>query len=156
LLDRVRDRFARRASVIRRQIDIEAPSELELVADPLRLEQAVGNLVENALRHGAGEITLVAEDRGEQVRLHVRDHGPGFSWTFLPQAFQRFSRADSGRAAGGAGLGLAIVLAIAQAHGGSCGAGNREDGGADVWIELPMGSWSSHQAAVDKGVSLRQ
>jgi signal transduction histidine kinase len=66
----------------------------------------------------------------------VRDEGSGFAAEFLPRAFQRFSRAEESRSGGGAGLGLAIVHAIAQAHGGEAEAANRE-GGADVWITLP-------------------
>ena len=59
---------------------------------------------------------------------------------FIGQAFERFARADHARSRGGAGLGLAIVAAIADAHGGSAGARNVPGGGADVWITLPVGS----------------
>ena len=149
LLDRVRVRFAARVRLAGRDISVDAPDGLRLVADPLRLEQALANLVENALRHGAGEIELAAHGAGGEARLHVRDRGPGFPPGFAPRAFQRFSRGDGARTAGGAGLGLAIVLAIAEAHGRGCGAESREGGGADVWIELPAGSSSSHPAPVD-------
>ena len=65
--------------------------------------------------------------------------GPGFPADFLPHAFERFRRPDSGRARsdGGAGLGLAIVSAIARAHGGRALAGQRPGGGAVVTLELP-------------------
>jgi hypothetical protein len=71
--------------------------------------------------------------------IAVRDQGPGFPPEFLPHAFERFSRADTGRArsGGGTGLGLAIVASIAQAHGGGAYAENRPTGGARVRIELP-------------------
>jgi signal transduction histidine kinase len=69
--------------------------------------------------------------------LHVTDAGPGFPAGFLERAFDRFSRADEARTTGGSGLGLSIVALIAQAHGGSVGAANRVDGGADVWLVLP-------------------
>ena len=72
----------------------------------------------------------------EAIELHVSDAGPGFPPDFLPHAFERFRRADAARAEGGAGLGLAIVDAIAQAHGGHAQARNDPQGGADVWIEL--------------------
>ena len=86
--------------------------------DRLRLEQALGNLVDNALRHGAGPVTLGAEPENGELVLRVSDEGDGFPPEFLPHAFERFSRADEARPRGGAGLGLAIVDAVARAHGG--------------------------------------
>ena len=152
LLDRMRDRFAGRAAAADRQITVDGPPDLQLVADPLRLEQALGNLLENALRYGAGDMEIEVERREAKIRVHVRDRGPGFPPAFLPDAFQRFSRGDAGRTGGGAGLGLAIVAAIAHAHGGECGAGNRDGGGADVWLSVPVGSSSSHRRSVDTAV----
>ena len=128
LLERVRDRHAPDASV-------EAADGLVLRADPLRLEQALGNLLDNAQRHGGPAIELAAEERNGCVRFHVRDDGPGIPDDLAP--FERFTRGDAARSRGGAGLGLAIVAAIARAHGGNAGAASRPGGGADVWIELP-------------------
>jgi two-component system OmpR family sensor kinase len=112
--------------------------ELELEADPRRLEQALGNMVENALNHGAGPVRIGARAHAGQVELHVRDSGPGFPPGFLGRAFERFARADGGRGTGGTGLGLAIVAAIAAGHGGSAHAANRSGSGADVWIAIPL------------------
>jgi two-component system, OmpR family, sensor kinase len=70
------------------------------------------------------------------VELHVIDDGPGFPAAFLPHAWERFARADAARTAEGAGLGLAIVRAIAEAHGGQAQARNAVPRGADVWITL--------------------
>ncbi len=70
------------------------------------------------------------------IELAVRDHGPGFPPEFAGQAFERFTRADTGRSSGGAGLGLAIVEAIATAHGGSASVRNLDGGGAEVAIGL--------------------
>jgi signal transduction histidine kinase len=109
----------------------------DYLADQLRVDQALMNLVENAMRHGEGEVVLSAEARDGAVELHVRDEGPGFPADLLPSAFERFTRGDPARTRGGAGLGLSIVAAIAAAHGGSASALNRPDGGADVWIALP-------------------
>jgi signal transduction histidine kinase len=137
VLEVVRERFARRARDRQASLTVSAPDRLGLVADPLRLEQAVGNLVDNALRHGGRRIELEAAVRGGLVELHVRDDGPGFPQDFIDTAFERFTRADSARGRGGTGLGLAIVAAIAHAHGGQVGATNRPEGGADVWLALP-------------------
>ena len=106
-------------------------------ADRLRAEQALANLVDNALRYGEGTVDLRAEAAGDGVRLHVLDRGPGFDPTLNGRAFERFTRGDSARSRGGTGLGLAIVDAIAHSHHGSAGAATRDGGGADVWIELP-------------------
>jgi heavy metal sensor kinase len=136
LLDSVSHRFSRRAA--EHDIVIDAPPDLELDADRLRLEQAVGNLIDNALRHGGGTIALAARVTDDSVELHIRDDGPGFPPQFLERAFERFTRADVARRRGGAGLGLAIVRAIADAHGGRARARNRPEGGADVWLDVPM------------------
>ena len=105
-------------------------------ADPARLEQALANLVDNALSYGDGTVELSASQHNGTVEIHVRDEGPGFPPAFLPRAFERFTRADEARSRGGTGLGLAIASAVATAHGGSAHAVNRNPG-ADVWIALP-------------------
>lgn len=118
LLERVRVRFARRAQEAGRTIVIEAPDGATADVDPLRVEQALGNLLDNALRHGGGEVSLRASLNGDGLRLEVSDHGSGFPPEFADRAFERFTRADEGRTGGGTGLGLAIAHAIAAAHGG--------------------------------------
>jgi signal transduction histidine kinase len=129
-----------RAMLTRFGHDVEVPEGLTLHADPERLQQALGNLVDNALRYGGTRIELAAERVNGRVELHVRDDGPGFPPEFLDRAFERFTRADPARGRGGTGLGLAIVDVIARAHGGAAGARNRDAGGADVWITLPCAS----------------
>jgi two-component system, OmpR family, sensor kinase len=117
------------------------PAGLVADLDPDRIREAVDNLVDNALRFApeGTSIVLAARAAGGDLVLEVSDEGPGFPAEFLPQAFERFRRPDSGRARsdGGAGLGLAIVSAIAHAHGGRATAGNRLGGGAIVTLELP-------------------
>ncbi len=131
--ERVASRFAARGT-----IEVDATPELTLTADAERVEQALGNLVENALVHGDGPVRIVAEAKNGLVELHVLDEGPGFRDGFAERAFDRFSRADDARSGAGAGLGLSITRAIARAHGGDAGARARRDGqGADVWIALP-------------------
>jgi signal transduction histidine kinase len=135
LMAEVRERYAAQAARAGGAIEIEA-GQVEVVADRLRAEQALGNLVENALRHGRGRVRLLARRANGRVELHVQDQGPGFPPEFLDSAFDRFTRADSSRQGPGAGLGLAIVEVIARAHGGTAHAANLPQG-ADVWVELP-------------------
>ena len=132
LLHTVARRFAQNG-----EIAVEPGREPQFSADRLRLEQAVGNLVDNALRHGGRDVVLTAVRRNGSVELHVLDDGVGFPPAFLDHAFERFTRADEARGGDGTGLGLAIVETVARAHGGSAHAENREGGGADVWISLP-------------------
>jgi heavy metal sensor kinase len=133
LLDGVVLRFERRAREAGRTIERDGGGGRARV-DRLRIEQALGNLIENALRHGAGTIRVSASQDGEWLELHVADEGAGFPADFAPNAFERFSRADQSRGSGGAGLGLAIVAAVALAHGGTATAANGPGGGADVAI----------------------
>jgi signal transduction histidine kinase len=117
LLEGVRDRFAERAARAGRTILIE-DGEMPLSGDPLRLRQALGNLVDNALRHGDGDVVLRARHDEGGVSLEVSDGGHGFGPDIAGRAFERFARGDRARTRGGTGLGLAIVRAIAEAHGG--------------------------------------
>ncbi len=119
LAERVRRRFTDSASRNGRQLILQADFRGEHAIDPLRIEQALSNLVDNALRHGAGTVTVnVLTTPEEGLELSVSDEGPGFPDTFRARAFERFTQADSGRSDANTGLGLAIVRAIARAHGG--------------------------------------
>jgi heavy metal sensor kinase len=139
LLASVGDRYARRAAERHTEIRLSVPDGLELDVDPLRIEQAVGNLVDNALRYASGPIEISAERTDGRTRIAVRDHGPGFPDAFIATAFERFTRADAGRSRGGTGLGLAIVAAITGAHGGTATAANVDGGGAQVSVVIPDG-----------------
>jgi signal transduction histidine kinase len=139
LLDAVATRFAVVAREDGRRISVQPDPSARVLADPDRVEQALGNLVDNALRYGAGQVTLGARIRDGTVELHVEDEGTGFSDEFLPRAFERFARADPARSSGGVGLGLALVNVIARAHGGEARAANTATG-ADVWLVLPAPS----------------
>ena len=136
LLRSVSERYAGRAAAAGRSLAVDVDDGLTLTADRLRLEQALGNLVENALRYGGGAILLAAGRNNGRVELHVRDEGGGFDPDFVGRAFEPFARGDPARSSGGAGLGLAIVDVIARAHGGRARVANAERG-ADVWLELP-------------------
>jgi two-component system OmpR family sensor kinase len=137
LFETIVRRFAPRAQAGGRVLDVSAGPDQTIFADRLRLEQALGNLVDNALRHGGGTIRLEAESRDGTTMLEVSDEGEGFPSSFLPHAFERFARADEARSRGATGLGLAIVDAVARAHGGSANVANRDEGGAVVSLSLP-------------------
>ncbi|MFB7758161.1 sensor histidine kinase, partial [Streptomyces sp. NPDC056121] len=139
---------ASRAATRSVRVRLRTDDGVRVVADPDRLRQAVDNLLDNALRyapHGSDiDVSLTLRGPGPDARavIEVRDHGPGFPRAFLPHAFERFRRANAARSRheGGAGLGLAIVRAIAQAHGGTATADNAPGGGARVRLELPLAS----------------
>jgi two-component system OmpR family sensor kinase len=124
-----------------RAIDVRADGPAVVLGDAHQLRQVLANLVRNALVHTpAGspiDVTVGRED-GE-VRLEVRDHGPGLPGDDPDALFERFWRAEGGRERGrsGAGLGLAIVAAIVGAHGGRVSAANADGGGAAFVVTLP-------------------
>lgn len=136
LLSTVAGRFRAEAQAQRRELSIDPAEPLVVAADRTLLEQALGNMVDNALRHGAGPVTLRADRRNGSAELHVLDRGAGFPPGFLGLAFERFSRGRKAGGPDGSGLGLAIVETIAEAHDGRAVAANRPDGGADVGILL--------------------
>jgi two-component system OmpR family sensor kinase len=113
-----------------------------LRADPDRLAQALRNLLDNAIEHTAAEHGLVRLQvtalAGRRVRFTVEDDGPGIDAAQRERVFDRLHRTDAARdrATGGAGLGLAIVRAVAEAHGGSVAAGESPEGGARLELEL--------------------
>ena len=137
VLERAVDRFALRASEHGRSLIVRGGQDAYVEADPVRLDQATGNLVDNAFVHGDGPIVLEVTSADGDVALHVLDSGPGLPEHFSARALDRFSRADEARSAGGAGLGLAIVELIARGHGGRVELRNRDGGGSDVAIVLP-------------------
>jgi heavy metal sensor kinase len=153
LLAAVAARFEARARAEGRSVSASGDHRAVVRGDRVRLEQALGNLVDNALRHGGGDVLLAARLRADGVELHVVDAGPGLAPDFIDQAFERFARADGARPRAGAGLGLAIVAAIASSHGGSARAANQPGGGADVWIQLPGGAQSSDVEATTSPVA---
>ena len=109
--------------------------------DPARLAQVLRNLLTNALTHcrEGGRVTVSAAAAGESVAIVVADDGVGIAAEHLPHVFDRFYRADPARsrASGNAGLGLAIVRQLAQAHGGSVAAQSRPGEGARFTVTLP-------------------
>jgi heavy metal sensor kinase len=136
LLRLVARRFASRAAEANRGLGVHVENGLTLVGDQLRLEQALGNLVDNALRHGAGSVGLAASRRNGSVELRVTDEGGGFPADFVPHAFDPLTRADEARRGRTPGLGLAIVAAVARAHGGTVSV-SEDSGRSVVTLVLP-------------------
>jgi signal transduction histidine kinase len=139
IFDRVAERHERELSERGIQLVHALDADAEhVVGDPDRLEQALQNLVANALRFTPddGRIALSTSVVDDSVRITVADTGPGIPPDHLPLIFDRFSKVDASRkAAGGSGLGLSIVKAIIERHGGRISA--RNDGGAVFEIILP-------------------
>ena len=144
LFQRVADRHER--DMIEKQVTLEtsvAAGAAEVWCDAARMEQALQNLVANALRHTpeGGQIILTAERAAEGVRLAVRDTGSGIPAEHLPRIFDRFYKTDASRTdpywKSGSGLGLSIVKAIVERHGGTVSAANVPSGGAEFTITLP-------------------
>jgi hypothetical protein len=145
ILIRAADSARRRTHARNVEVTLEAPSDLAaaVVGDDLR--RALDNLLDNAIRHAptGSRVELAATRGANEVVIKVRDHGPGFPTDFLPHAFERFRRADASRTHdrggdSGAGLGLAIVRAVARDHGGDVDARNAADGGAEVSVRIPV------------------
>ena len=109
----------------------------EIWADPDKLAQVIGNIVENALRHGAGTVSITVGPAGDGAGVTVVDEGAGISAAALPRIFIKFWH-DTRR--GGTGLGLFIAKGIVDAHGGTIEAGNSTSSGAQVRFTLPAGT----------------
>jgi two-component system OmpR family sensor kinase len=137
---------------------IDAPGAMPVDCDPERVRQVVDNLVVNALRHSpdGAPVRVGVRAVAGMVEISVTDQGPGIPAEDAQRVFEPFFRSDASRArsTGGAGLGLAIVAAIIQAHRGSVGVRDNPGGGACVWIRVPgpvrvdsAPAASSHRAA---------
>jgi two-component system OmpR family sensor kinase len=130
-----------RATAPDRSIGLAAAGGTTVLGDAHQLRQVLANLLRNALVHtpAGTDIEVSVANGNGRVRLQVRDHGPGLPTGDADALFERFWRAEGGRERGraGAGLGLAIVAAIVDAHGGRVGAANAPDGGAVFSVELP-------------------
>ncbi|POX58909.1 two-component sensor histidine kinase [Streptomyces sp. Ru62] len=119
----------------------EADAAAWLDADPVRMRQALGNLVSNALRHtpADGTVTLAARRDGDEAVLTVADTGSGIAPEDLPLVFERFWRAEKSRSrrTGGSGLGLPIVRHLVAAHGGTAGVASEPGSGTVFTLRLP-------------------
>src|SRR5579859_5781748 len=116
--------------------------------DADKVDQILGNLIENAVRHGAGTVTVVVEpleaagarnvrDAGAGIAVSVRDEGDGVAPELVPRVFRQFWRA---KRRGGAGLGLYIVKGLVEAHGGTITVQQAPEGGAEFRFTMPAGT----------------
>jgi signal transduction histidine kinase len=126
----------------KRTIELDAPSEVPGVWDPDRLAQVVSNLLGNALDYGAPEtpVRVTVDDRGAEVSLSVNNQGPAIEPDAAARLFDPFQQgAQDGRATRGRGLGLGlfIVKAIVEAHGGSIAVASTPDAGTTFHVRLP-------------------
>lgn len=132
------------------RIRTELPEGFRIRLDPRRFDVIVANLVGNALRHGAGPVTVRLSKRGGALIVEVHDNGPGIAPDALPHIFDRFYKADAARArSSGSGLGLAITEENVRLHGGTIHARNARGSGALFTVELPFEGPASATAAPD-------
>jgi signal transduction histidine kinase len=119
-------------------VHVAADPQAELLADPVAFERVAANLILNALRYGKPPVEVRAGNGGG-FHLVVEDHGPGVPAEFVPRLFERFSRSDDSRRSGtpGAGLGLSIAAAYADAMGGRLGYERASPTGARFTLTLP-------------------
>lgn len=123
-------------------LELHLASDVRVNADPGRIEQVLGNLLANAVRHAprGTAVDIRLELHNGRARVEIDDRGEGIPAESLPYVFERFYRADRPRSRelGGTGLGLAISRQIVRAHGGTITAANRPEGGAAFIVELPL------------------
>ena len=126
---------------IRRYKPEPVSKDLSTTFDPDRIARVLGNLLDNALNYATpGAIDVSARQEGDELRITVRDHGPGLPPGDEARVLERFYRGDPSRTRNdtGSGLGLSIAKAITEGHGGRLEAANHPDGGAEFTVVLPM------------------
>ena len=128
------ERYARSGKAVTTQLETLPPLRLR----PLAAQRLIANLVENALRHGGGELHLSTATASGKVVLEALDRGPGIPAGEAERMLQPFTRMNAARSEAGTGLGLAIVDRIARLHGGSVQLLPRDGGGLRVRVELPL------------------
>lgn len=121
------------------EILFSGPPRLVYCGRPLGLKRVMTNLLDNAIKYG-GEPAIVLEQGADQLRVRVLDRGPGIAPEALEQVFAPFYRLESSRnkSTGGVGLGLSAARAIVREHGGELRLFNREGGGLEARVELPL------------------
>lgn len=139
LTTRAADLYREVAEEKRISVTLEQPRAVACSVDPVRLGQVVNNLLDNALKYtpqGGAVVLAVGREHG-CARVTVSDNGPGIAATEREAVFRRLYRGDASRSQRGLGLGLSMVKAIVEAHGGEVSAGEAPGGGARLTVRLP-------------------
>jgi signal transduction histidine kinase len=120
-------------------VTLDQPEPVEVNADAIRLGQVVNNLLDNALKYtpAGGRVVLTARSESKAALITVTDNGPGVPATEREAIFRRLYRGDSSRSQRGLGLGLSMVKAIVEAHGGNAAVDDAPGGGARFTVRLP-------------------
>ena len=128
---------------------LDCPADLLVLADTLRLQQILTNLVRNAVQHGVAPVTITAAARDDRVEVRVGDAGPGVPAEFVPRLFEAYSRADD-RTTPGSGLGLSVVRELAELMGGHT---SYDSGDHTFVVDLPRTGSAGSAAAPDPASS---
>ena len=122
-------------------LTVAAPADTVVTADRTRLEQVAANLIDNAVKYTppGGRVDVEVLRDADAAVLRVRDTGPGIPADELPRIFDRLFRGDTSRAERGLGLGLSLVKAFVEAHGGTVGVESAPDRGSEFTVRLPLG-----------------
>lgn len=142
LIERAADLYREVAEEKNISVAVDQPDAAELSADAIRLGQAINNLLDNALKYTpeGGQITLRTRNEPHQVVITVTDNGPGVPVHEREAIFRRLYRGDSSRSQRGLGLGLSLVKAIVESHGGTVAVGDAPGAGAQFTVRLPQGN----------------
>ncbi|WP_431857543.1 sensor histidine kinase [Azospirillum sp.] len=140
----VADSHAAEAAYTGATLRLDVPDSLHGRWDALALEQIVGNLVSNAIKFGAdGPVDVILAAEGDEVRLTVRDQGPGIPPVELERIFGQFEQVVSGPARAGFGVGLWLVRSLVEAHGGRIAVDSSPGAGAAFTVRLPLDATST-------------
>jgi signal transduction histidine kinase len=118
-------------------VAVEAPAAIQVLADPVRVQQMLTNLLSNAVKYAAPPISITASASGDAAVVRIEDRGDGVPEVFQPRLFEQYTRAPKSRAAG-TGLGLYVVKALAEAQGGAAWHEPRDGGGSSFCFSLPL------------------
>jgi signal transduction histidine kinase len=141
VVDRALDLYHEVADAKGVTVAADAAADVVVMADRTRLEQAAANLIDNAIKYTppGGRVDVEVQRSGDRAVLRVRDTGHGIAPDELPRIFDRLFRGDRSRAERGLGLGLSLVKAIVEAHGGSVEVASEVGHGATFVVSLPVG-----------------